>query len=353
MTRPATVLAVVILAASCSTSDEACDGRLDLFSCEDPDVDHVNAQGEPDPCHEDDILEPCPGQCVPFPPAGWDTLPMLVWMGTGLAPDCPADRAGSVVFDGFMGLPDPPECPPCTCDPPTGECEIPEILTANEAPFCGVGVTEDLLPAVWAGGQCIEFTPPIDAMSVTIGPLTMTETGCKPSGPPPPRDGAAPGKTTVRACRGVAYPPCLDPGLLCVPSSEPPPPGFSQCIFQRGEHACPETYPEQHIAFDGVDDQRSCSDCSCEEPKGSACTATVSVFNDTKCELVIATAPMSAALGEQCMALEVGVVTTLDGLRLTQPVYEAGACEPSGGKLVGTAKAIETATICCLDSGDP
>jgi hypothetical protein len=272
---------------------------------------------------------------------------MLVWMGTELAPDCPADRAGSVVFDGFMELADPPECPACSCDPPTGECELPALLTANAEPFCGAGATEDFLPDPWVGGQCA--TVLVDAMSVTIGPLTMTETGCKPSGPPPPLDGAAPWKTTVRACRGVAYPPCLDPDLLCVPTSEPPPPGFSQCIFRGGEHECPATYPVQHIAFKGVDDQRHCSSCECAEPKGSACTSTLSVFEDVWCDQFIAGQPVSE-LGEQCMPLQVGVMTTIYGIKVTEPEYEPGSCEPIGGQVIGTAELVEPSTFCCLST---
>ena len=343
MNRPAVILAVVVFALMSCDDDDAC--YLDLYTCEAPDIGHLNSLGEPDPCHRE--VDPCPGQCVPIPPAGWDSLPMLVWMGTELAPDCPA-RAGAPAFDGFMDLVEP-DCPQCTCEPPTGECELPEILTANEEPFCASGITKDFLPNPWVVDEaCNPTMNPVQAMSVTIGPLTMTETGCKPPGPPPPRDGAASWKTIVRACRGIAFPPCLDPSLLCVPTSEPPPPGFSQCIFQNGEHACPETYPVQRIAFQDVDDQRYCSSCGCEEPKGSRCTATVSVYQDGDCDQFADGSPVSNS-GEQCMNLVPGVVTTIQGITSTEPFYEAGACEPSGGEFIGTAEILGTSTFCCLE----
>jgi hypothetical protein len=350
--RPALILATIILIVSCADGDDdACDGRLDLYSCENPDVDHLNAQGEPDPCHKDD--DPCPGQCVPIPPAGWDAFPMLVWAGPELAPDCPADRAGAVVFEGFMDLVEPSPCPPCSCDPPTGECELPAVLTANEAPFCGVGVTEDILPLLpWEAGQCTPTTP-VDGMSVTIGPLTMIEAGCKPSGPPPPRDGAMPGTTNVRACRGVANPPCLDPGLLCVPTAEPPPPGFSQCIFQRGEHACPATYPVQRLAFEGIDDNRYCSSCACEEPKHSTCTSMVSafsVFTDADGCQQPEGSVMTNEVDTQCLSLAPGVVTNIQGILASPPVYEAGTCKPSGGEVIGEAELVGLSTFCCLET---
>jgi hypothetical protein len=348
MTKPAAFLAFLILVVSCADGEnnDGCDGRLDLYSCENPDVDHLNSKGEPDPCHKDDVVEQCPGQCVPIPPAGWDTLPMLVWMGQELAPDCPVDRAGTLAFEGFMDLADSRECPSCTCDPPAGECELPDFITANDAPLCSGGPIGDILPVMW-DGQCKDLTPPVLAESVTIGPLTMTETGCKPSGPPPPRDGAASGKTNVRACRGVAFSPCLDPGLLCVPTAQPPPPGFSQCIFQPGEHACPPTYPEQRIVFDNVDDQRHCSECTCADPEGSTCSSTVSVFADTGCNQLTAASPASPE-GDRCMDLGPG--TTIQGIEATAPTYEAGTCEPVGGKLVGEVELVGLATLCCMDS---
>ena len=104
MNRPALALAVLVFLLNCSADE--CDGYLDLYTCETPDIGHVNTKGEPDPCHKDDA-ESCSGQCVLIPPAGWDSLPMLVWFGEGLAPDCPADRAGSPAYEGHTDLQGP------------------------------------------------------------------------------------------------------------------------------------------------------------------------------------------------------------------------------------------------------
>src|SRR5262245_50202819 len=102
-----------------------CGGILELSTCG---TDHPHES-----CPKD---ETCPGQCVPIPPVLW-TEPLLLWMGEEmLAPDCPLDRAGELVWQGYADLVDPPRCPTCECEPPTGECGLPENLTASTK-LCG------------------------------------------------------------------------------------------------------------------------------------------------------------------------------------------------------------------------
>ena len=293
--------------------------------------------------------ETCPGQCVPIPPVNW-TDPLLLWTGDALlAPECPADQAGQIVYEGHAGLVDPPTCQDCTCEPAAGECGLPSVLTASSE-FCGQSGMEvdfsglDADPAVCNTENSIPAGN--DPKSVTLGPLTLMESGCKPSNPlPAPRkNGSASARTFARACRGVAFPPCLDPSFLCVPTAEPPPEGFSQCIYRLGDHECPADYPDKRVFFDKVTDTRSCSPCSCGEPTGSACSAKVLFFQDMDC-----TQPAGGvdgtSLGPECDLLWPG--PPLLGKKVTDITYYPGSCPASGGEPVGSADLMHPSTFCC------
>lgn len=336
---PLLVAALIPLAALLSGG---CDPvYLDLSSC---------GTSHPGPsCPKE---ETCPGQCVTIPPLGGWERPALLWFGPVVeAPACPADRAPIVGYEGYAD-PEPsapPECPTCSCDPPTGECEPPSFLTAStdtcpdDDPqamhwdFSGLG-----LPGSCNAGN------PVSAgqgqSSVTIEPLTLIETGCKPSSPPPPNEGAQSWKTFARACLGNPSS-CLDPGKVCVPAPPPPPPGFFQCIFQKGDQDCPEDYPAKHVFFDEAYDSRRCSDCSCAAPEGGACSATVMLFQDGSCSVMASGMVPVSSSEPQCVPIVQGL--SLGGKKMTEPSYTPGTCEPIGGDPTGSVELKGPSTFCC------
>ena len=239
----------------------------------------------------------CPDRSVPLPPLGW-SLPVLLWAGPQFeAPECPADRAGGVQFEGYADPSEPPECPACSCEPPIATCELPSILIVGTQ-TCGV---EDPAPLLYDYSGlvpdptiCITSNPFPAGMihSLAIGPLTMTESGCKPVATLLPRSGDASPKTFARAC-GLEPSPCLDPAAFCT-ATAPPAPGFSQCLYQQGEHECPSGYLNRHLFYDEISDSRRCSECSCKPPEGGECTAFVTLYKDITCTLVVAGSSMSS-----------------------------------------------------------
>ena len=309
---------------------------LDLPSCGAP-------QGPP--CQN----ETCPSPCVPIPLLGW-SLPVLLWSGPELlAPGCPPDRAGIVQYEGHADPNDPPECPSCSCEPPIGECALPSLLTASTQ-ICGVegpapqfydfsGLTPD--PTMCNTTNSI---PAGLIYSMTLGPLTMIETGCKPVTTLSPRSGAAPWKTFARAC-GTGVSPCQDPDARCIATAEPPP-GYSQCIYQEGERECPSVYPNQRVFYDGISDSRRCSECSCGAPEGGECSAYVRVYQDALCTVLVAGHLVSS--DASWVACD-DIVTShaLGGKTSTAPVYEPGTCEPSGGEQLGSVELLRPSTFCC------
>ena len=312
-------------------------GSLGASSCETPGTDL--------PCP---MKEACPGQCVPLPPLGW-SLPVLLWSGPDLeAPECPATWAGVIQYEGHADPIGPPKCPVCSCEPPTGECALPSFLTANTQTCVGTGPGptfydfSGLDPDPMSCNSNNAVAPALGPKSLTYGPLTMTESECKPvTTLPPPRSGTTSWTTFVRAC-GFGVSVCANPDALCVPAAEPPP-GFSQCIYQPGKHECPSSYPDRHVFYNEVNDSRHCSACACGAPEGGNCSAFVESFQDAFCTVLAA--GRTIHLNGACSNLFEN--TGLGSKKATAPIYEPGVCEPSGGELTGSLELKGPSTFCC------
>ena len=312
-------------------------GSLGPSSCE---TSHVDP-----PCP---TKQACPGQCVPSPPLEW-SHPVLLWSGPQFeAPECSAARAGVMQYEGHADPLGPPKCPVCSCEPPTGECELPSYLFASTQTCAGDGPgpffynLSGLDPNPMNCSTENAIAGVLGVNSLTIGPLSMTESGCKPVATVPPRSGVTSWKTFARAC-GHEVSPCPDPDALCAPTAEPPP-GFSQCIYQPGQHECPLGYPGRHVFYDEVGDSPHCSECACGVSEGSMCSAPLRVYQDAFCTVIAAGATYE--MTEDCRDIPEG--TSLGSkMVLAAPTYEPGACEPSGGELTGSLELKGPTTFCC------
>jgi hypothetical protein len=265
-----------------------------------------------------------------------------------MAPECPADRAKVVAYEGHADL-NPPECFGCSCKAPTGSCEVSSVVKGYTGLACSGDELDFTAPDPW-DGQCVFTDPPLEgAVSLFAEPLTMTESGCEPEQHDVPLDGAPKWGTFARACLGNGFTmPCPDPSDYCAPTSEPPPEGFSQCVYQDGDHACPPDYPSKHVFFAGVTDLRTCTACSCGAAEGGSCSAGLTVSSEVTCPFddlgfyfsLISMAP-------QCLNLPVGMA--LGAKRVDSVWYTPGSCEPSGGEPVGSVELVGPSTFCCQE----
>jgi hypothetical protein len=337
-----------------------CDQVAEFYSCPNPVEDHVDADGRPDPCftrseRPSDAGVPCSGECVPLAPAGWSDA-MLLWSGPVFAaPPCP-DRAPSPAYQGWADLV-PAGCSECACDSTSGSCALPSAFVASSetCPGDGPGAVHTFFttPDPWDGSCTAQGAVPAGQLcngvpcvrSLTIDPLTMTESACTPSQTPVPKSSW---QTAAVACRGTAMPPCTDPGTLCVPAAEPPEEGFSLCIFNEGDRDCPPAWPDRHVFFKDFDDSPMCTPCACSDPIGGACSALVSVYQDNACSApLVSYFATSADPAAQCHSVFAGAA--LGSKAVTDVSYQPGSCTPSGGDLVGAPLPIEPSTFCCRE----
>ena len=310
----------------------------------------------PNPAPPPDCPEPapppeptCSGQCVPLPPFGW-SVPALLWSGPELmAPECPADRAKVVAYEGHADL-NPLECFGCSCEAPTGSCELPSVMTAYSDQGCSIAPTDFSAPDPW-GGECVTIQPALQGKSsLLVEPLTMTESGCEPVQHDIPLGRPPTWGTFGRACLGNGFTmPCPDPSDYCAPTAEPPPEGFSQCVYKDGDHKCPPSYPSKHLFFEDAIDSRECTACSCGAPQGGACSTVLSLYKGANCSFpgnfISSTAVDST--GSTCLGFIAG--TPLGSKGATLPGYSPGECEPSGGEPVGETELMKPATFCCQE----
>lgn len=289
--------------------------------------------------------EECQGECVPLPPLGFDG-PALLWMGpvAELPSQCP-ERASQPVYTGYAGLDDANECPPCECTAPV--CELPAGVTITDLALCDMGpaatVTPYTAPAGW-DGTCASsgIVPAAMVNSISIAPATVRP--CEPVQQHVPAmfEGLY-WTTAALACAGEAIPGlCGDSGLTCLPSAEPPPPGFRQCIFYlgTGDPTCPPDYPDKETLYDTFEDTRGCTECGCMETQPSACAASVATFEDVNCS-VPALPPEPAGCIDPAAMFPIGSITAQ--MTTNQP----GACAATGGAPTGAAKPVGPHTFCC------
>jgi hypothetical protein len=207
--------------------------------------------------------------------------------------------------------------------------------------------------------------PDSQVASIVIAPATVTP--CEPIDPAPVSRRAAgegfvsPWKTFARACAGDAftvdderyfglgedYPePLCEVGEKCWPTAIPPPPGFRQCILYVGGTVpeCPDTYPLKHVFYKTFEDNRACTPCRCSQTEASDCSAHVTTYEDEMCFRPFS----SNAIGDDaplCIDVMPGVDFT--SMSATWDTNYPGACEATGGQVVGQAVPAEPSTFCC------
>jgi hypothetical protein len=199
-------------------------------------------------------------------------------------------------------------------------------------------------------GQCDNTTqvPQGVASSLKIDALTMTEKGCAPGPPVAAKVVSLHWDTFARGC-DVKIPQGPITRSRCLPD-DPLPPGFKLCIFYDGESACPGDMPdnmftEQHVFYQGTDDNRQCSACSCGAPTGSACTAMISIYKNANCSALLDQKTVSSA---DSVCLDIALPgQALGSKSANSTTYLPGTCPPMGGDGSGSAIKTHPATLCC------
>ena len=337
-----------------------CNKYMDFYSCLHPDRGHRDANNNPDPCHEND---PEPGENAHAEPrcdvgefAHWSYLwesPTLLWIGPeDQAPGCPRGPT-TISYEGHTDLVAPATCEVCTCEPPTGSCTLSSTITASTV-GCNIpgGATASFNAPIPWDGSCDGTiqVPGGSAHSVAVEPITIADDVCA-AGPTIPAKVISLSWDTVALGCDVDLPKGPVDRSICLPDDLLEQ-GFALCIFRDGEHDCPKepgtVFTERHVFYQGVQDDRLCSTCSCGPPTGSLCKGQLSLYegNDLTCSgTTFAQIPLSSA---QPSCLDIGLPgQALGGKSAAATTYIPGTCSPMGGDASGSAIPTEPSTLCC------
>jgi hypothetical protein len=128
--------------------------------------------------------------------------------------------------------------------------------------------------------------------------------------------------------------------------------GFGWCILQKGENDCPidpdNLYTERHVFYNGVQDDRQCSPCTCGAPTGSACTATVSIYTDAapQCTAIAVPGVVISSVSTTCVDIQLPG-QALGSKSAGSTTYHPGTCPAMGGDASGSAVKTNPVTFCC------
>ncbi len=116
--------------------------------------------------------------------------------------------------------------------------------------------------------------------------------------------------------------------------------GSKLCIAKEEDVAeCPDEYPERSSFAQDIDDQRSCSKCSCGND--FSCSATITGYSAQNCA---GTASSNYGVAQGACMYDPNVTET--HMKLTG-IKSTGSCLPSTSGMVGDIVEQGTVTVCC------
>jgi hypothetical protein len=321
----------------------------------------------------DDMIQrgtaPCfGGDCAQEPKGefagNWEKVPVTLWVGPdGPMPLACPESAPTEMFRLYDELVAPPAvCEACTCEASKGECNKPPSTIEVRAGMCGeVGVLSVPFsgPANWDGSCTNESglakgtlcgNEPC-AQSVWASPLDApTNDACATTKKIPSSTKEQSWKTRAIACQATTENnACGSKTSFCVAK---PGPEWLSCVYQKGVHelkVCPNNYRDSvRTLYENAPlDDRSCTECSCGAPSGSACVGALRLYEDTACTTQFVEAPIGS-MSENCTGV-VPAGRAVGSKRVTGLTYFAGTCEAHGGDSVGNAvaDAARAVTFCC------
>lgn len=133
---------------------------------------------------------------------------------------------------------------------------------------------------------------------------------------------------------------CAD-GRACTPLPESE--EATLCIWQEGEHACPDGFDSSRTLYGDVEDTRGCETCSCSAPQGLCDAAVVSLWSGGTCLL-----PAAGVIGAdgECDPSGTGNTARAASLNTGSANAFCTASDPTpSGEALGTGPV----TICCED----
>lgn len=281
------------------------------------------------------------GLCVSVPDQ-WNGPVTLATTPLGGTPDC----GGAPEQLSVRGSLDAPQAScACDCADATGASCSDAVLTAwGDDGSCGG--TEVFSQTINPSGDGCNFMPGADAsgdVPVTdssFWSLTTSSSGgsCAPQSTfdiP-----AANYREEVAGCGTDMLDGECDGDASCIDAGGT----GSVCVWQAGDHECPGgDFSTRTVYFRGdINDERSCSACSCGTPEGSCPTTEARLHEGYYCNGTSVDVRQNceeACFGPGCETFAISAGLSLGAAQ--------ASCEPSASEIEGTVTGADPVTVCC------
>ncbi len=273
-------------------------------------------------------------QCVPALPSNWSG-PVVLASGASTPPACgsdyPTQTTTGVLADNLSA--DPATCG-CTCNNPVVAICATATLAGYSGGSCSGGAG-GIIKELPKNSLCTAAAVP--AVTKVIATGNFISGSCVPQ--PTEQVPAVTWGMQARACGDPSTAGACAGGEICVP---PAPAATQSCVFRAGDRACPVGYPNKTVFYDGFDDTRGCTACTCGTATGNCDgTGTVSLHNKNDCTDSIQTITLGS-----CDPLG----TTTSYAKYNDGPATNVTCPPApgAGTPTGAATPKDPVTFCCL-----
>ncbi len=201
-----------------------------------------------------------------------------------------------------------------TCDEPSPAVFLVYAGACNPTATHAPGAHYRPAPVEINGGSC----SPMSAVNLPEPSWQTQATGCT-------------GAEVLEGCEG---------DNLCTPHAQSD--AAQLCIWQMGDHACPEAYPSKLELHKSTLDERSCEDCTCGDAIGFCDEALVRLWSLPSCQ---GGAMATMYADGSCNASSLQSNTQSASLQWGEV---EGFCIDSNPQPLGGVTASDALTACCL-----
>ena len=290
-------------------------------------------------------------KCVSPAPTGWNGWYQLYEGPQSGVPSCDPPFSSLALAAGRDPVQTPATCSSCNCGTPANaECDDAELVIWENATCNSQTGWSNFTYTPYGACKGWNLNGPDGgtatpmAASWVMPPLHKAGTGsCTASGgivnlPTPAWT------TVAAACEADLVGGGCPGQSVCAPKpSSAFKPGV--CVYKAGDTACPVgPYSSKFVFYQAFADGRGCSSCSCGNPTGVTCNATMTIATNNSCSGGAVEATFSDL---DCHAIQ---TNTLQYLQYTPQPATGGSCQADGGDPIGTLTNDTSSayTFCCV-----
>jgi hypothetical protein len=119
---------------------------------------------------------------------------------------------------------------------------------------------------------------------------------------------------------------------------------FRLCRPPNARGECVVAGTEPVVVERIIRDSRSCTPCTCGDPIGGYCEATVTLYEDLRCSTPLGTPAVVDSVEPLCADVPSGSLSALTA-ELTLEIQ--GGCKPSDSRTIGIFETEPPSTLCC------